>query len=215
MDNRLRLNMALHQTDFDDFQANTFVGTGFVLQNAGEIETTGFEVDALAVLSDNFSLSAGAAWVDAEYSSFVAGACIRTPFSSSPDRSDPMFPITCDASGNTVGSTPEWTIYSSLIGEFEVGSGMLYTRLDISSQDDVIVGNDNDPNKVGDSRTLANFRIGYRFADGNYDVSLWAKNLLDEDYSSGAFNSVIREGSLSAYHTEPRTFGITFRSSIN
>ena len=212
MDRRLRLNLALHQTDFDDFQANAFVGTGFVLQNAGEIETSGLELDALALLGDNFTLALGAAWVDAEYSSFKNGACIRTPFGSSSDMMDTNFPSTCDVSGNTVGGTPELTFYAALNGEFDVGSGQLYTRLDLNQHDDLPSGDDNDPNKTGDSRMLANFHIGYRFANG-YDISLWGKNVADEDYRVGAFNSVIREGSLTAYHTEPRTIGITLRAS--
>ena len=44
LDNRLRVNAAVYQTDFEDFQENTFVGTGFVLQNAGEILSQGFEI---------------------------------------------------------------------------------------------------------------------------------------------------------------------------
>ena len=215
LEKRLRVNMAAYRTDFDEFQANTFVGTGFVLQNAGEIQSTGFEIDALAILNEYFSFSGGAALVDAEYESFLGGSCIRTPFGSSPDQAEPNFPTVCDATGNRVDSTPEWTVYVSLIGEFEVGDGTLYSRLDVHSRDVNPSGTDNDPNKEGDAYTLTNFRVGYRFADGKYDLSLWAKNALDEDYKNGAFNSVIREGSLSAYHTEPRTFGLTFRANFD
>ena len=33
-DKRLRVNASAYQTDFEDFQENTFVGTGFALQTA-------------------------------------------------------------------------------------------------------------------------------------------------------------------------------------
>ncbi len=215
MQNRLRVNMALYKTEFEDFQANTFVGTGFVLQNAGEIESNGFEVDVTAVLNSYFTLAGGAAYVDAEYDSFVGGACIRTPFGKEPDADDARFPAVCDASGNTVGSTPEWTYYTSLIGSYDLSSGVLYGRLDVSHKDDMLIGNDNDLNKEADAYTLANLHIGYSFAEGKYDVSVWAKNITDEDYRVSGFNSVLREGSLSAYHAEPRTYGLTFRANFD
>ena len=72
-----------------------------------------------------------------------------------------------------------------------------------------------DPNKQADSYTLANVRVGYLFAGEKYDVSIWAKNVFDEEYHNGGFNSVVREGSLSAYHTEPRTYGLTFRVNFD
>lgn len=215
LDKRVRLNLAVHQTDFDDFQANTFVGTGFVLQNAGEIQSRGFELDVLALVNSWLSLAAGTAYVDAEYDSFVGGSCIRTPFGATPDQGQPNFPTVCDASGNTVGGTPEWTYYGSVIAERPLGDGTLFGRLDVNWRDDNPAGTDNDPNKEGDSYTLTNLRLGYRFAEDRYEVTAWAKNLLDEDYQDGGFNSVIREGSLSAYHTEPRTYGVTFRANFN
>ena len=215
LSSRLRVNMAVHRTEFEDFQANTFVGTGFVLQNAGEIESNGFEIDFTAVLNSYFTLAGGAAYVDAEYDSFVGGACIRTPYGNEPDAGDARFPAVCDVSGNRVGSTPEWTYYTSLIGSYDWNNGVLYGRLDISHKDDMMIGNDNDPNKEAEAYTVANLHIGYTFADGKYDVSAWAKNIADEDYRYSAFNSVIREGSLSGYFAEPRTYGLTLRANFD
>jgi outer membrane receptor protein involved in Fe transport len=77
----------------------------------------------------------------------------------------------------------------------------------------MFIGSDNDPNKIADSSGVANVKVGYRFSEDRYDISLWAKNAFDEDHRTSAFNSVIREGSLSAYHLEPRTLGLTFRAS--
>jgi outer membrane receptor protein involved in Fe transport len=215
LDKRLRINAAAYMTDFDDFQANTFVGTGFVLQNAGEIQAKGMELEVFALVSDWLTLSTGAAYVDAEYESFVGGSCIRTPFGSEPDAAEPSFPTVCDASGNTVGGTAELTVFGSAQIErrFDDG-GLLYGRFDINWRDDMPTGTDNDPNKSEDALALANLRLGYRFSGDRYDVSLWAKNLFDEDYWVGGFNSVIREGSLSAYHSEPLTWGVTLRATM-
>ena len=213
LDNRLRVNAAVHQTDFEDFQANTFVGTGFVLQNAGEIQSRGFEIDFFALVNSWLSIAGGTAYVDAEYDSFVGGACIRTPYGSEPDASQSRFPTVCDVSGNTVGSTPKRSHYVSLAADKQLDNGAVYGRFDYNWRDDMFIGNDNDPNKIADSSGIANVKIGYRFNEDRYDISLWAKNAFDKDHRTSAFNSVIREGSLSAYHLEPRTFGLTFRAN--
>lgn len=214
-DSRMRLNLALHRTNFEDFQANTFVGTGFVLQNAGEIEANGFEADLMVLVNEWLTIAGGTAYVDAEYESFAGGSCTRTPINNEPDAGDPQFPTVCDAAGNTVGGTPEWTHYLSVISERELGDGVLFGRWDISYRDDLPAGTDNDPNKEGDARTLSNINLGYRFADGKYTVTLWGKNVFDEDYQRGGFNSVIRQGSLSAFHTDPATYGLTFRANFD
>jgi iron complex outermembrane receptor protein len=214
LENRLRVNLAIHQTDFDDFQANTFVGTGFVLQNAGSITTEGFEVDVVALPTSWLTVTAGAAYVDAVYETFVGGSCIRTPFGGEPDANRPNFPTVCDASGNTVAATPEWTYYTSFVAEKELGDGSIYGRIDVSYRDENPSGTDLDPNKAADSYSLTNIKVGYRFAEDKYEISAWAKNAFDEDFTNGAFNSVIREGSLTAYHTEPRTYGLTFKANF-
>ena len=208
---RVRVNLAAHQTDFDEFQENTFVGTGFVLQNAGSMTTKGFEADVIALISPWLSFSGGAAYVDAEYESFIGGGCIRTPYGAEPDAGDPAFPTVCDASGNRVGGTPEWSYYASLTAERPIGDGFLYGRFDYTWRDDTVTGTNADPNKMRYAFGLANIRVGYRFGGDQTDISLWAKNAFDETYRGGPFDSVIRQGSLSDWHTEPRTVGLTLR----
>ena len=42
---RTQLNVAIFDQSIEGFQSNIFVGTGFVLANAGKQSTTGIEVD--------------------------------------------------------------------------------------------------------------------------------------------------------------------------
>lgn len=214
LDRRLRINLAVYHTDFDDFQENTFVGTGFVLQNAGKIKSTGGELEIFALPTPWLSLSAGLSYVDADYDEFLAGACTRTPLIGTPDAGAPNYPNTCDNTGNRVPLTPEFSFYASAHVSQTFGNGMVgYGQLDVSYRDDTEAGNDNDPNKVIPSYTLVNLRLGVAIND-RYDVSVWAKNLFDDDYHGGSFNSVIREGTLTAYITEPRTWGATLRATF-
>ena len=113
-----------------------------------------------------------------------------------------------------MGSTPEWTYYASLIADKQLSGGVLYGRFDYNWSDAMAIGTDNDPNKATKAFGLANIKIGYRLDGERYDVSLWAKNAFDKAIIPGGFNSVIREGSLTGYHSEPRTFGLTLRASF-
>ncbi len=213
LSNRLQTNVALFRTTFEDFQANTFLGTGFVLQNAGEIVSQGVEVEIQAAPTEWLSLFASTAYIDVEYDSFVGGVCILTPFGDEPDRNDPGFPGTCDNSGNTVPPGQEWSVSGTARVTKPIMDDFIgYSQLDVRWSSSIVGGNDNDPNKGFDAFTLVNLRAGVIFSEGKYDLSLWAKNLFDEDFRGGGFNSVGREGSLTAYHTEPRTWGGTIRA---
>ena len=55
----LRVNAAVHMTDVTDFQANTFTGTGFNLQNAGDITTSGLELEVTWVPTDALEVNFG------------------------------------------------------------------------------------------------------------------------------------------------------------
>ena len=158
--------------------------------------------------------SAGLAYIDAKYDTFEAGACIRTPLIGTPDAGAPNYPNTCDNSGNRVPLAPEFSLYGSARVTHPFGNGMVgYGQLDASWRDTTAAGNDNDPNKVIPSYTLVNLRLGVTLND-RYDFSVWAKNLFDDDYHAGSFNSIAREGSITAYIVEPRTWGATLRATF-
>lgn len=215
MDRRLRVNAAVFMMELDDFQANNFVGDTFVLQNAGTLESKGFELDVVALPASWLSISAGVAYIDAVYDEFLTGACAQTPFGMEPDAGQPGFPNVCDVSGDQVGGTPEWSAYSSLRAERALNDGnSLYAQFDINWRDDMQSGIDSsgDPNHRLDSLTLANLRIGYRFGGDRYDVSLWGTNITDEDYHTASFNGVFRVGSITGMHAEPRMWGVTLRA---
>lgn len=215
LDKRLRINAAAYLVKLEDYQANNFVGNTFVLQNAGALESKGFELDLVALPASWLSVSAGIAYVDAVYDDFPTAACAQTPFGMEPDAGQPGFPNICDATGDQVGGTPEWSAYGSFRAERAVSGGnALYAQLDVNWRDEMPSGIDSsgDPNHVVDSETLANLRIGYRFGGDRYDISLWGRNITDENYYVASYNSPFRTGSISAFHTEPRMWGVTLRA---
>ena len=58
--------------------------------------------------------------------------------------------------------------------------------------------------------SLINASAGFETENG-LSLSLWARNLTDEEYVTVAFPSVAQSGSISGYPNQPRTFGVTVR----
>ena len=69
---RAAANLTFFQQSIEDFQANTFTGTSFILSNAGKQETFGIEFDGQFYASDSLTLSVAMTYLDAQYDSFVA-----------------------------------------------------------------------------------------------------------------------------------------------
>ncbi len=206
---KVQVNASLFRTKFNDFQANSFVGTGFVLQNAGDITTRGGELEIFAAPTEWLTLQTGLGIVDAEFTSFEDGECIRTPLFDSPDGFD--F-IVCDNTGNTVPLTPLVQLTASAQVNQPINDVIeAYGRVDLSYRTDTEQLNSNDPNAETDSYTLVNLRAGVTLFEDSVDLSVWVKNVFDEDFTANNFSSVGREGSLSGFHTEPRFWGATGR----
>ena len=64
-------NLTFFLQNIENFQANTFVGSFFVLSNAGEQETFGIEFDGFVRPTDELTLSLAMTYLDPKYVSFV------------------------------------------------------------------------------------------------------------------------------------------------
>ena len=68
------LNLAYFDQKIKGFQSNTFIGTGFVLANAGSQSADGFEFDLMISPVDNIDLAISGLVMDPIYDSFPASA---------------------------------------------------------------------------------------------------------------------------------------------
>ena len=66
-ENRLRINGALFQEDWNDFQYSFLGANGLTeIRNAGQAKIKGFEADLMWVVTDGFTLSTSLSWLDAK-----------------------------------------------------------------------------------------------------------------------------------------------------
>ena len=197
------LNVAVFDQEIDNFQSNTFVGTGFVLLNAGTQSTTGIEFDLRWVPTENFEGTLAATLMDPKYDSFETAACVPPPGSPSAN-------FTCDLSGETPAGIHETSITATGRYRFDIGGIASFVRAEFIYEDDIQVI-DNVPKDVA-SREVGTLNASFGMAwDNGFEALLWGRNLTNDEYLVSAFPSVAQNGSYSGYPNQPRTYGLTVR----
>ncbi|MGS2720868.1 TonB-dependent receptor [Paraglaciecola aestuariivivens] len=215
-DQDLRINAAAHYTTVEDFQANTFTGNGFNLQNAGDYEIKGFEVEATWLPMDELEVNLAYAFVDAEYKTFERGNCWLAytwhTGQDDPGRQNPTDQF-CDRSGDRPGGEPKHYAVLSLKKDFEMADGIYaYVQGDYSYTSEIVLDGSNDPYAIQDAYNVLNLRLFMNFEDMDADVIIWGRNILDEEYINRTnFNAPLQSGKLNAYMSEPATFGVTVK----
>ena len=219
----VRLGVTLYDTQYEDFQANSFTGTGFNLQNAGDLDTQGVEIEFDWRPFESTKVQGYFAHNEGEYKSFVNGTC-RDAFQFQTGLPDPglvggLNPILdaerCDRSGDPLPYNPEDQFFVSLTQDIEVGDDIVYFRGEFSHFSKQFTDGDDDPFTEQDAVDLVNLRIGYIFTDWNAELTLWARNITDERYFHGSFDPPAQAGRINSYPAEPSSVGITFRKGFD
>lgn len=210
-DQAIRLNVAIHRTDTDDLQTVSFQGTGFALDNAGIAETYGLETDVLWQATDSTTLTLAYAYNHAEYADFANGPCwTGTPWhTGQPDPGD-NGDGSCDRSGGDISSNPENVLALTGNQEFSLSdnlTGFVYGEYVYT--DSRMTDVNNDPGKRDDAYALVNLRAGLYFEQWDAELTLWGRNIFDEEYVTTIADTVVQDGNYTAYQQEPTTWGIT------
>ncbi len=169
-DGRVNLNIAAFYTSWDD-QIVRALGKNFSVlnANAGESSVQGVEVEVKAQMIEGFDISAGLAYIDSAYDKYTFGALANLGF-------DPVL------DGVRLQYVSKYQGHVSAQYLAMLTNNLTWkTRLDISYQSDQSVVQ-NAMAYIGDT-TLVNFRTGVETE--HWDVSLWVKNLLEEDSAVG------------------------------
>lgn len=211
-----RINAAVHKTDVTDFQANTFTGTGFNLQNAGDLKTSGLELEATWLPTDTIEVNLAYAHTKAEFETFERGNCwLSSTFHSNtpdPGRIQPTDQF-CDRSGDRLASEPEDYAVLKVKKDFELSDNIYaYLQAEYSFIGDTVTDGSSDPLHVQESYNLLNLRFYINFDEQDMDLIFWGRNVLDEEYINGStFNVPIQDGKIDGYASEPATYGITLK----
>lgn len=207
-DRRVRLNLAMFYEDYTDIQRSVLVASisgspATAIQNAAAAAMKGFEAELTVRPAPGLTLNASGSYIDAKYSRYrdaLTGA---------------------DLSHNVFPDLPTWQGSLSVTYEHPTSLGPLAGTIDLSYQSKVNYSPDNNlapganplvPNGTAASTTqagyaLVNGRLSWTLTDSDTTISLWARNLLDRRYFSGAEDQSGTVGFAYSIVGQPRTFG--------
>jgi iron complex outermembrane receptor protein len=214
LDRKLTLNGALYWTEISDYQtaiteqvANT-VNTRQYIANIPKVRSRGFEADAVFAPSEHFSVNASIAYADASYRDYknAPQAVERLNISAIQD-----------LSGQPLPGVPKFTYTIGADGDLPLGSLggrdlALYAHADWSHRSTFNTSSTNSAWAQIPGYGIANARLGLRSEDGLIDVSVWAKNLFDQNYFLSL--SAANTGTVTGQIGDPRTFGVTLRTKL-
>jgi iron complex outermembrane receptor protein len=212
LDGRLRLNASAFFTKVEGAQFSSIVttngvapGTNTIINNGGETEIWGFEIESTAAVSDNLTLIGTFGYQDNESEEFQASS-LRVPFplngvsgtacnaAQNPQFFGPGGTNTCPSvtlGGGDLGRSPKWNWSFTAAWNQPLGQGTLNAALSVRGQDEfIIVGGATSSTVIKeDGYTLIDARASYdwEMSDGQVlRVSLFGKNLADKEYREQA-----------------------------
>lgn len=214
------MNLSLFDQTLKNFQANSFVGTSFVLSNAGETNVKGAELNGRVDIFDSLKLDYAATYLDAEYIDFT-------------DAPGPAG-VPIDLTGTTPTNISELSATFGLTYEHEFQNGMSgFLRADYQYESEARISNTLSPEGQATlqasnglatgtfefpgyadrGQNLINVSAGLELENG-FAVQLWGRNILGDEYFTTLFPGVAQFGVVNGYPSQPATYGLNLRKNF-
>jgi len=202
MDGDMRLNGALYRIDWEDIQVSQFdsqnISIFTIVDNGGDAEITGIEMDMVWAVSDNLTLFGAMSYNETELV-----------------RVDPGFSFVVQDEGRPLPLTPEFQgnlrarYYWDMSGGMEASGSLVVSTLMKHSTQLLILTTE--PNTMQDSYVIMDASAGVT-TDAGWGVELYVSNLTDER----AQLHINRQDFLERTTTNrPRTIGMRFNYDFN
>lgn len=197
--NRGAVNLAVFDQKVEGFQSSIFVGTGFVLANAGQQSAQGFEIDATYTPVDPLTLTFAGTFLDPVYDDFQGAQGVAGP---------------TDLSGEKPAGIHEVSLSTSATYNHDFGNGMDgFLRADYLYESNVQVVENVSADLAEREVNTVNASAGLSF-DNGFGVKIWGRNIFNDEYLLSAFPGVAQPGVFLGYPNQPRTYGISLRKDF-
>jgi iron complex outermembrane receptor protein len=194
-DNRVQLNGAAFFYTYENQQfLNVDENLIQTLVNIDESEITGLELELVSRPLESLMVRAGLGLIDAEVKKGILGGV--------------------DLKGNQLPQAPDTNFNLAVDWEMlNLDAGMLTLHVDTSYTDTQFFDVFNVERIEADSYWLTNARLTFEQADSNWSVSIWGKNLADEEYNTSIIDLQAFFGYDYTHVGARRSYGadVTFR----
>ena len=196
-DKTLRLDAAIFDQRYRNFQLNTYTGILFVVTSIPQVQSKGAE--------------ANIAWV-APLPGLSFNGGLNYAFTNINEFGSAIALFATDRLNDRLSFAPLWSGAASATYEVPL-SGSLSLRTTVSEKynSSYNTGSNLDPRKLQGAYGLLNARIGLGAPDNSWAVEFWAANLANKYYYQVAFDAPFQFNQIDAFLGQPRTFGITAR----
>ncbi|WP_324071907.1 TonB-dependent receptor [Sphingopyxis sp.] len=213
-DKAVTFNVAGYWTEISDYQTaiteqvpNT-INVRQYIANIPGVRSRGVEGDLSFAPSERASFYASVAYADTTYSDYP-----NAP--QAPERLN-VSGIQ-DLTGAQLPGVPKFTYtlggdVSAPLGNLGGRDLSIYAHADYSHRSTFNTSSSDSLYADVPAYGIANARLGFKTDDGLFDLSLWARNLFDEDYFQTLSPGVT--GIVTALIGEPRTIGATLRTKL-
>ena len=196
------LNVAIFDQKIKGFQSNTFVGTGFVLANAGSQSADGYEIDLVFSPFDSIDVALSGLFIDPIYDSF--------PNSSAGD-----------LTGTTPSNIPEDTISTNVTWNWSLNGYDGYIRLGHLYASEVKLLEDPRAQAVIEAsgngfKKQNTFNISAGLETENLSIMFYGRNINDDEFLTTAFPEVVdlSETTFYGYPNNYKIYGLTVNYSF-
>jgi iron complex outermembrane receptor protein len=188
-DRRVRLNMAVFQTNYDNIQLTFQNGSSPVTANGGNGRIRGVEVEMNAAPARGWSIDASAGYLDAQYTSILPGV-----------------PLT---GGESFVNTPKWTAQVGTAYEIEAGPVTVVPRIDWNFASKVYNDEANTELLAAPARSIFNGSVSFRLPDSKVELQAGVTNIFDKRYVQSGYTNAL--AIYSATYSRPREWFLTLR----
>ena len=189
---RLRINAAAFYMDYTDIQVSTVLDVEPLTFNAAEAEIKGLEFEFVVLPAAGLTLTGGFGYIDASYTDLDPGVLIGI--------------------NNDFVDTPQWS--ATVAAEYVypvVDAQELTFRADYSYRADVANDAMNTPELIQESFGILNAGLTYDFLAKGVSLTLYGRNLTDEEYLVSGWAEVGALGLVEGTWGRPREWGLMLR----
>lgn len=203
LDGHLRTNLAIYSSQYKDLQVTQFINAVSIITNAAKARINGAELEIKYRPVEALTLDGSFAYLDTKYKKSTPPFQLRDGLSGNfIDMTGRPLPFSPKFSFN-IGGEYRW-IAPSLNGDIILNPTFEWrdkTHLDVLTL----------PTETQKSYGIANMRLAYERAGGQFEFALFARNLFNKDYYVTLLRSQPTINGSVGFQNTPRTYGAELR----